>query len=75
MKILNKNKQTTPCHRDFQCYKSDFTKLCNMVLIGDGDLIECLDRARQSCLSSLPFDSSFFCLCPLRAYIAREFNV
>lgn len=75
MKFLNKNKPTGPCHRDFKCYKSDFTKLCKAVLTGQGDLIECLDRARESCLSSHSFGSSFFCLCPLRAYIARQFNI
>ncbi len=75
MKALNRNNPAGACRRDFQCYKSDFTKLCSVILIGQGELIECLDSARKSCSTSMPFGRSFFCLCPLRTYIAREFNV
>lgn len=37
-------------------------------------IIECLEKDRKGCDFALPFGGTYFCECPLRLYIRREFH-
>jgi hypothetical protein len=60
------------CPKDFECYKSRFTKLGKARDIGLKSFLVCLEENPELCQFSLQFGNSYFCTCPLRVYIARE---
>jgi len=61
------------CPEDFKCYKSGLEDLCKIVIYRDGDLVECLEQCSRLCKFSL-VAMGYFCKCPLRNYIAKNFN-
>jgi len=63
---------TFECPKDLICYKSNFEELCEVVIFGDGAMIECVDKNASNCQLSAPFGEGFFCNCPIRAYIAKK---
>ena len=62
------------CPKDFECYKSGFEDLCKAQIFRDGELVECLGEISQSCKFSFNFGLGHICKCPLRRYIAQNFN-
>jgi len=62
------------CTKDFQCYKSGFTKLCNAKLIADTGLVECSPENQQACEFRTFFMDRNFCKCQLRRYIAKNLH-
>ncbi len=62
------------CQKDFKCYKSGFENLCKTQIFRDGELVECLEESSQLCKFSFNFGLGYFCKCPLRRYIAKNFN-
>jgi hypothetical protein len=62
------------CKRDFQCYMSGFKDLCKIEDIGIPDSVRCLSKAPENCKYSFAFGDSYFCKCPLRIYIAKNFK-
>ena len=60
------------CQKNFTCYKSRFTELCEAKDIGMQTFIECLDESSLGCNFSLPFGSKYFCKCPLRIYVSKK---
>ena len=63
------------CPRDFACQKSGFKNLSKVEIMAEGKLIECLEENGRHCGLGFTFGAeTIFCLCPLRGYIARNFN-
>ncbi len=62
------------CPNNFQCYKSGFSELCKARDIGMKTFLECLEEEPESKAFSLSFGDRYFCKCPLRVYIAKEFD-
>lgn len=62
------------CQRDFECYKSEFCSVGEVKDRGKSEFLECLERYGRECVFSLPSGNTCFCLCPLRIYIANEWN-
>jgi hypothetical protein len=62
------------CPKNFKCYKSGFEDLCKAKNFRDGELVECLGETAESCKLSFNFGLGHFCKCPLRRYIAQNFN-
>ncbi|MHC4616848.1 MAG: hypothetical protein ACYTEQ_03750 [Planctomycetota bacterium] len=62
------------CQKGFECYTSDFEKLGKIGGIKANGLLECLEQNSQDCPFSLSFGDTCSCLCPLRIYIATEFE-
>ncbi len=62
------------CPKDLKCYKSDFENLSKIRIFRDGELVECLNESSWSCNFSFHFGNIYFCSCPLRKYIAKNFN-
>ena len=62
------------CPKDFTCYKSGFENLSRVTIIGDAELVECLEETPQTCVFGSSFGYGSFCRCPLRCYIAKNFR-
>jgi hypothetical protein len=62
------------CPKDFKCYKSGFEDLSKAKVFQEGELIECLDVTSWSCELSFRFGMGHYCRCPLRKYIAQNFD-
>ena len=60
------------CPKDCECYKSEFESLCKIRILGE--VVECLDDNSQLCRFSFNFGFGYFCNCPLRKYIAKNFS-
>jgi len=65
---------TFKCPRDYKCYTLKFEELCEAVIFGNGEMVECINGNAANCQFSAPFGEGYFCDCPLRAYIAKKFN-
>jgi hypothetical protein len=66
--------QQVECKRDFQCYMSGFKDLRKIKDIGMPDSVRCLSKGPENCEYSFAFGDSYFCKCPLRIYIAKNFK-
>ncbi len=62
------------CSKDFKCYKSGFDNLSKIRIFRDGEVVECLEQHAQLCEFSFVIGRGHFCKCPLRIYIAKNFN-
>lgn len=62
------------CPTDFECYKSGFENLSKAGIVGDALMVECLEEKAKTCDFGHPFGLGYICKCPLRNYIARNFN-
>ena len=59
------------CPKDFQCYRSEFVKLCKAKIFLSG-YADCLEENSELCKFSVPFGEGLFCRCPLRVYVAEQ---
>ena len=64
----------TECSKDFNCYKSGLEDLAKIQIFRDGELVECFEECSQLCKFSFGFGFGHYCQCPLRKYIAKNFN-
>ncbi|MHC4692042.1 MAG: hypothetical protein ACYS67_04810 [Planctomycetota bacterium] len=62
------------CHKDFECYKSGFENLGRIGIVGDAIKAVCLEEKAKTCNYGLAFGYGYICKCPLRNYIAKNFN-
>lgn len=63
------------CRKSFECCKSGLTRLCPVNIIGPTKLIACLADDPRDCGLRACLGSGTFCQCPLRRYIAENFNI
>ena len=62
------------CPKDFICYTSEFKSLCRAEDIGLESFIVCLVADPKECKFSIHFGGLFFCHCPLRVSVAKNFK-
>jgi hypothetical protein len=62
------------CPKGFECYKSGFENLCKVEIGVEALLIECMEEKTMTCKYGLPYGLGCICKCPLRNYIAKNFN-
>ena len=61
------------CPRGFACHKSGFKDVCEAKVHDETGLIECVGADAKSCDFCARFgQSTTFCCCPVREYIARN---
>jgi hypothetical protein len=60
------------CPKDFLCYKSSFTNLCQAKDIGIESFVECFEKLSRKCSFALPFAKIHLCQCPLRVFLVKE---
>ncbi|UCE50698.1 MAG: hypothetical protein JSW47_11135 [Phycisphaerales bacterium] len=66
--------QTMHCPRDFECYKSDFQNIGEVGIVGDAEMLECIEPRGRTCEFGSPRGLGTICTCPLRNYVARNFR-
>jgi hypothetical protein len=59
------------CDKDFECYKSNFTRIGKAKDIGLESFVECQAEKPGGCKFMLPFGYSYLCQCPLRVYALK----
>jgi hypothetical protein len=47
--------QQMNCPRHFECYTSDFEKLCDVGIVGDAKMVECIEENARTCEFGVPF--------------------
>jgi len=62
------------CPKSFECYKSEFENLNEVGIVGDFDMIECIEEGAQTCEFGSSVGLGVICKCPLRNYIAKNFH-
>ena len=62
------------CEKEFQCYKSSLENLCEVKGVGAFDTIQCMSEDAQCCGFSFGLVGELYCKCPLRRYIAANFQ-
>ena len=62
------------CNRDFECYKSGFECLSRAGVVGDAIKVVCLEEKAKTCNYGVSFGHGYICQCPIRNYIAKNFN-
>lgn len=66
------------CPFDLECYKSEFEQLCEVKFLTGTSIVWCVsclsEESKQFCKLRLPFGSGHLCRCPLRYYIAKNFD-
>ena len=60
------------CPKDFNCANSGFEELCKATDIGLDEYLVCLEENPSSCIFSQPYGKSYYCMCPLRVFIAKN---
>lgn len=63
------------CHKNFECYKTKFSKLGQVKNHGKEKFLECLEEHAAQCSFSLPCEDKYYCLCPVRIDIANRLNL
>jgi hypothetical protein len=72
---IEKIASETDCPKGFVCYKSGLKKLCKARDFGMERHLYCLENEPQDCSFSLSFGRGYFCICPVRIYIAKNIGV
>ena len=62
------------CSKDFLCYKSGFTDLCEVKVVAETGFVECLPGNEQACEFKRHLMDKTFCECRLRRYIANNLH-
>jgi hypothetical protein len=62
------------CPKSFECYKSGFENLSEVGIVGDFNMIECIEEGAQTCEFGSPVGLGAICKCLLRNYISKNFH-
>ncbi|MFC2015298.1 hypothetical protein ACFLUP_04865 [Chloroflexota bacterium] len=63
------------CEKGLACIKYPFEELCNAKDIGEKSFLVCLDEDSQCSFSTFPGEENpYWCQCPVRMFIKREYN-
>ena len=60
------------CPKGFKCAESGFRDLCKAEDVGLERHLLCLDGDAFKCEFSLVLNRQYFCICPLRVYLAKH---
>ena len=63
-----------PCDRHFMCVESELSCLCKGEYHKNLDILECLEKTPVPCKFAHPFGCTLVCLCPMRKFIAKNFD-
>jgi hypothetical protein len=71
---LEELRAEVPCPRRFICLESCLNDLCQSKYHTELDVLECLEKSQPPCKFAKAFGCTFVCTCPLRKFIARNFD-
>ena len=63
------------CPKDFECYKSEFEKLCKAKDNGMYEYANCLESDSSTCSFKFSFGNDTLCHCPVRVYVVNNLNI
>jgi len=72
---IEENCKDIECPKNFECYKTKFSKLGQIKNHGKGSFLKCLEEDAAQCAFSLPCVDRYYCLCPVRIDIANRLNL
>ena len=59
------------CPRGFPCLKSDLTHVGEVIILANGEVLECRDENAATCPFAMSFGDGRFCLCQQRKLVAQ----
>ena len=63
------------CYEDFYCFKHKFKDAIHKNEVGIEQLLKCIKPTTSNCPFSIQSEKEYYCKCPLRVYLIREFNL
>jgi len=63
------------CTKKIKCIDTNFKDVAPVKSVAAGELLECYTDRAIGCKFALPFGSTHFCRCPVRALLFRQFNI
>ena len=72
--IMGMRTDSMYCSKGFRCYNSSLEDLCEVKGVGAFDTIQCMSEDAQCCGFSFGAIGERYCKCPLRRYIASNFQ-
>jgi hypothetical protein len=78
--LIQKLMSQTHCDNEFRCLKPGCQKLCGAKIIDEGQLVDCSQNHCGACIREdpgkckygTPFGFGYFCICPMRIYLAAH---
>jgi hypothetical protein len=63
------------CDKKIKCIDTNFEDVAPVKNAAASDLLECYTDRAKNCNFALPFGSTYFCRCPVRAYLYQNFGI
>ncbi len=63
------------CTKKIKCIDTNFQDVAPVKSVAAGELLECYTDRAAGCKFALPFGGTYFCRCPVRAYLFKQFNI
>ena len=62
------------CDKRCACVESALSNLCKGKYHAELDILECLEQTPSPCKFTRPFGCTVVCICPVRKFIAQNFD-
>jgi hypothetical protein len=72
---LENLKKTTKCEKDFACLSHEIGCVCSVEEYRDEMLLFVKAPPDKECMYKMPLGDSFFCVCPMRTELYRQYAV
>jgi len=73
-KKLTELKESVKCPKNYRCIMESIENICHAKYHALSETMECLDKSEISCEYSESGNNIFLCNCPLRKFIAINFE-
>ena len=73
--ILREKIKGCGCTKKVKCIDTDFQDVAPVRSVAANELLECYTDRAKTCKFALPFGATYFCRCPVRAYLYTELDI
>ena len=73
--ILREKIQECQCTKEVKCIDTGFQNVAPVKSVAAHELLECYTDRAKTCKFALPFGATYFCRCPVRAYLYTELDI
>ncbi len=73
--ILREKIHRCQCTKEVKCIDTDFQNVTPVRSVASNELLECYTDRAKTCKFALPFGATYFCRCPVRAYLYTELDI
>ena len=74
-KRLESLKKATKCESGFACLSHKIDCVCSVEKFKDNMLLFVKAPADRECVFKMPLGDSFFCVCPMRVELHRQYGI